>query len=389
MSIDACPDTTYPKPVITGVTRVPGSTTELDVTFTYPHVVDLDNWGSGMPTTRWALGWSKGSDGQFTDAFVAPNTGRDLVIRTNSIPWEEGVQIIVTPNIGISCKGPSSDPYSLHPTPPPPPGKRLTLYWRDDGTLFKAAPDDAPDKLFQQPQQVGADGEFSWVRAAARVRTDDEMVLYVIDDSGDLWATREDVPTRGEGSVKVGAGWGSYIRLTTFGALTRSGNEDLIALSYGEKYGVQIAHVYTNNGFARLSTPKTLPFESEWGGFFGRGDYTGNGAPDVFTCSWSTVTRKSSTLLHEGRWEDDQLVWAPPVDLGVIPLPTPSDGYGLDEGFSLGDSTGDGKPDVISVLHQNAFATVGVLPGTGDNTRPLADWKSAFVTGAFILSTMY
>ena len=132
--------------------------------------------------------------------------------------------------------------------------------------------------------------------------------------------------------VRIGVGWGGFVKLFSPGDFTGDGRSDLLAVkSNGE------LDLYRGNGLGRFMG-SGVKIGVGWGGFaklFSPGDFTGDGRSDVLAV-------KSNGELYLYRGNGLGRFMGSGVKIGV--------GWGgFAKLFSPGDFTGDGRSDVLAV----------------------------------------
>lgn len=354
-------------PVITSVLPVAG-TTDLEVAFTFPDAVDYTRH-CGFAPTGWDLAQRRNGQDWSPAAALSGVTGSARAIHAVGVLHEEGVEVSVSARYG-ECAGVRSAPYPVVPQ-----AARLPLYLmesRESGEYFLWRLDPDPEGLFLAPVQL--DGEFSWFGSGVQLRTGGMGVLAYTDRDGGLWVTQESVPTRDPDKArKVGAGWRQP--LLTLGDVTGSGNDDLVTIVNG------IVSVYPNRQYGQFGTRSTLPIEllGEVDGthLFGRGDYTGTGAPSAFYVQ--DIGVGEPMFMYSGTRESPSspVTFAPPVPVDpLFPVSALGVGYSVVGGYSVGDSDGDGLPDVVGIrIGDPAGRDLYFFAGTGNPDEPLKAGK--------------
>lgn len=365
------------KPVITGVKNIPGRDNEIGVSFTYPDTVGSDSPACGMPPTSWRLDWKLG-DGPSQPAYTTftPGASPKRRLITNSAIMQEGVTITVTPLYGYACEGTSSDPYPVNPNPQPT--ERLPLCWIDAYTsnVMRADPDYTEGGVFKDPVAIGKVSNVGLISSATRLRTDGEMILYWLDSWGRIWAGREQFPRPGL-DVQVPGDFSTLVSITTFGDLTGDGNEDLIGIGK-ESPDTHLNPVtkFNNLGFGQLSpsAPTNIPPVGNRRtnpAIAGRGNHPDGDAPWII--GNTQVTSAPLTFSQGIRNADGEVTFE---SRNIPPYYLPYTGLRVPTGISLGDSDGDGIPDILTVTRDTAGnPRLALIPMTTDPAAPLAPYR--------------
>lgn len=258
--------------------------------------------------------------------------------------------------------------------------ERLPLYWFDNprNKIMRADPDTAPGKVFKTPVEAGnipvQDG--MQILSVSRLRTGAEIHTYWTTYSGGLWASKSDVPDPTTATFLADGGAPSG--LTTFGDLTGNGNEDLILLVPSSQ-GNGLATVATreNQGLAKLGpvfttgVPSVLINSSDTTA--GRGDHPFSSAPWVFGAQ-GTV-RSPVIFLAEGKKDASKKVTF--TSRGQVSVPGPPGAIPI-SAVSLGDSDGDGVPDLIICYfsHTTGKTSMGLVPCGPNPSTPFGPFKA-------------
>jgi hypothetical protein len=176
--------------------------------------------------------------------------------------------------------------------------------------------------------------------------------LIARDASGNLWQYQGtgDASAPFLSRYKVGYGWGGYDAMTPMSVFHADGTGDMVA-----RDGSGNLWYYLGSGNPSAPYKPRVKAGYGWGGYtmLGLGDVTGDGKPDL-------LARDSSGGLYV----------YPGTGSTTSPFgPRVKAGYGWG-GYTMansGDTTGDGKPDLLA---RDSSGNLYVYPGSGDPTAP-------------------